>query len=53
LGRAILASGEFARQCPDGFAAIGEFSLAGFSAPQSVYRFEEEAAGLSREGPAP
>jgi len=53
LGRAVLASGEFARHCPDGFAAIGEFSLAGFSAPQSVYRFEEEAAGLSREGPAP
>jgi adenylate cyclase len=53
LGRAILASGEFARHCPDDFAAIGEFSLAGFSAPQSVYGFEDEAAGLSREEPAP
>ncbi len=52
LGRAILASGEFARHCPDAFAGIGEFSLAGFSAPQSVYGFEDEAAGLSREEPA-
>jgi adenylate cyclase len=47
LGRAILASGEFARYCPGGFAALGEFSLAGFAAPQSVYGFADEAAGLS------
>ena len=53
LGRAIPASGEFARHCPDSFAAIGEFSLAGFSAPQSVFGLEDEAAGLSREEPAP
>jgi len=37
LGRAILASDEFARYCPGEFIALGEFSLAGFSAPQSIY----------------
>jgi len=37
LGRAILASDEFARCCPGEFTALGEFSLAGFSAPQLIY----------------
>jgi adenylate cyclase len=37
LGRAILASDEFARYCPGEFTALGEFSLAGFSAPQLIY----------------
>src|SRR5215467_2910834 len=37
LGRAILASGEFARYCPGDFPALGAFSLAGFSAPQLIY----------------
>ena len=41
LGRAILASGEFARYCPADFTALGEFSLAGFSAPQAVFGLEE------------
>src|SRR5215813_11111076 len=41
LGRAILASGEFARYCPGEFTPLGEFSLAGFSAPQSIYGLEE------------
>jgi adenylate cyclase len=37
LGRAVLASGEFARCCPDEFTALGEFNLAGFSAPQLIF----------------
>jgi len=37
LGRVILASDEFARHCPGEFTALGEFSLAGFSAPQLIY----------------
>jgi adenylate cyclase len=41
LGRAILASGKFARYCPGDFTALGEFSLAGFSAPQAVFGLEE------------
>jgi adenylate cyclase len=41
LGRTILASGEFARYCPGDFTALGEFSLAGFSAPQAVFGLEE------------
>jgi adenylate cyclase len=43
LGRAILASGEFSRHCPSEFTAIGEFSLAGFSAPQLVFGLEDES----------
>ena len=37
LGREILASDEFARRCPEEFTALGEFTLAGFSAPQLVF----------------
>jgi len=43
LGRGILASGEFARHCPAEFAAIGEFTLVGFSEPQLVFGLEDEA----------
>ena len=45
LGRAILASGEFARHCPGEFTALGEFSLAGFSAPQLVFGLEDSVQG--------
>jgi adenylate cyclase len=37
LGRAILASADFARHCPDDFAEIGEFALVGFTTPQRVF----------------
>jgi adenylate cyclase len=43
LGRTILASGEFARHCPGEFSALGEFTLPGFSAAQSVFGLEDEA----------
>src|ERR1700731_1325198 len=43
LGRAILASEEFSRHCPSEFTALGEFSLAGFSAPQLVFGLEDES----------
>jgi adenylate cyclase len=43
LGRAILASEEFARHCPGEFSALGEFTLPGFSAAQSVFGLEDEA----------
>ncbi len=42
LGREILASDEFARHCPEGFTALGEFRLAGFSAPQLVFALAVE-----------
>jgi adenylate cyclase len=48
LGRAILASGDFAHHCPREFSAIGEFTLTGFSAPQSVFGLDDEAH--QREG---
>ena len=43
LGRAILASGEFAHYCPREFSAIGEFALPGISAPHLVYGVDESA----------
>ena len=43
LGRAILASGEFAHHCAGGFTPLGEFRLAGFSAPQLVFGLEDSA----------
>ena len=43
LGRAILASDEFARHCPGEFAPLGEFSLAGFSTPQLVFGLRDES----------
>jgi adenylate cyclase len=43
LGRTILASDEFARHCPSDFAAVGEFSLPGFGATQTVFGLEDEA----------
>src|SRR5215472_914360 len=42
LGRAILASNEFTRYCAEEFTLLGEFNLAGFSAPQSVFGLEDE-----------
>jgi adenylate cyclase len=41
LGRAILASGEFARYCPGEFTALGEFPLAGFSASQTLFELAD------------
>jgi adenylate cyclase len=43
LGRPILASGEFARHCTGEFTSLGEFRLAGFSAPQLVFGLEDSA----------
>ena len=43
LGREILASGEFARHCRGEFAPLGEFALAGFSAPQLIFGLDDEA----------
>jgi adenylate cyclase len=42
LGRDILASDEFARHCPEEFTPLGEFRLAGFSAPQLVFALAVE-----------
>jgi adenylate cyclase len=41
LGRAVLASGEFARHCAGEFTPLGEYRLAGFSAPQLVFGLED------------
>jgi adenylate cyclase len=43
LGRAVLASGAFAHYCPAQFTTLGEFSLAGFSAPQMIFGLADSA----------
>jgi adenylate cyclase len=42
LGRTIIASAEFAAHVPEQFCSIGEFSVAGFAAHQSVFGLMEE-----------
>jgi adenylate cyclase len=42
LGRTILASDAFVRQCPSGFVPVGEFDLAGFAAPRIVFGLNDE-----------
>jgi len=42
LGRGVLASGEFAEHCRGEFTALGEFTLAGFSAAQQIFGLEDE-----------
>jgi adenylate cyclase len=42
LGRVILASEDFAHHSRREFGAVGEFNLAGFGAPQSVFGVKEE-----------
>lgn len=42
LHRAILASDEFARQCPSEFVPVGEFELKGLATARAVFGLEEE-----------
>lgn len=54
LGRTVLSSEEFARHCPSDFVPVGEFSLAGLSAVQTVFGLADEAdrSSLARVGQA-
>jgi adenylate cyclase len=45
LGRTIVASGDFAVHCPAALQPIGEFQVAGFSAPQTVFGLREADGG--------
>ncbi len=42
LGRAVVASHDFARHCPGALVALGEFALRGFEAAQQVYGLPDE-----------
>jgi len=42
LQRTILASSDFARQCPSDFVPVGDFDLAGFATARSVFGLEDE-----------
>jgi adenylate cyclase len=44
LSRTIVASGEFAAQLPGQFTSAGEFTVAGFAAPQTVFGLADENA---------
>jgi adenylate cyclase len=37
VGETIVASADFANHCPDEFTRLGEFSVAGFAAAQTVF----------------
>ena len=45
LGRTILASDEFARQCSSEFVAIGNFDLTGFATTRKVFGLQDETEG--------
>jgi adenylate cyclase len=45
LGRTIIASAEFAAQQPEHFTTVGEFSVAGFAANQTVFGLSDEMVG--------
>ena len=42
-GRAVVASAEFAKHCGAALTPLGEFSLAGFHAPQPAFGLPDEA----------
>ena len=42
LGRTVVGSAAFARDLPEDFVALGDFELAGFREPQTVYGLREE-----------
>lgn len=44
LGRTTLASAQFARHCGAALTPVGEFSLRGFDAPQTIFGLADEAA---------
>jgi len=43
LGRTVVASADFAGICGGGWVELGEFPIAGFSAPQRVYGLSDES----------
>jgi len=53
LHRTILASDEFARQCPSEFVPVGEFDLAGFATARAVFGLEDEIAQSVQYRPLP
>jgi adenylate cyclase len=55
LGRTIIASAEFARHCRFDLEPLGEFTVAGFAAPQATFGLRGEvAAGVgSASRPSP
>jgi adenylate cyclase len=44
LGRTIVASGAFAQHCHGTMVPVGDFAVAGFAAPQTVFGLAEESA---------
>ena len=48
LGRSIVASAEFAGHVPGEFVPLGEFAVAGFSAPQTVFGLADPNGSVAR-----
>jgi adenylate cyclase len=51
LGRTVIASARFARQCQSEVEELGEFSVAGFAAAQTAYGLRDDARGMSPPEP--
>jgi len=53
LGRCVIASADFARQCRPEVEQLGAFSVAGFAAPQTAYGLRDEIGRAAPPGQAP
>jgi adenylate cyclase len=51
LGRTVIASARFARQCQSEVEELGEFSVAGFAAAQTAYGLRDDARGMTPPEP--
>ena len=49
LGRTVLASQEFARNCHDDLVPIGKFAIAGFAEEQTAFGLADETSGDERK----
>ena len=49
LGRTVLASEEFARNCHDDLVPIGKFAIAGFAEEQTAFGLGDESSGDERK----
>jgi adenylate cyclase len=50
LGRSVVASAEFAAHAPGEFIPLGEFAVAGFTAPQMIFGLADRPAAMGPPG---
>jgi adenylate cyclase len=52
LGRTVVASAAFARRLPGEFVALGDFELAGFRQPETVFGLRDERGNFVAHSPS-